>query len=199
MNGPDCIPEPSQYTRDIPNEDRAMQPRSGNERTIWSHKMEEELLLGLNHAKRMGLHVDGAFKLKAWIRVAGRVQRATTNMQWITLKICEDRWKSFRTMWRLWLKHQPKVPDWFWRSNRQGPGSDPEEMDAYFDTHPEMEAFRERGPEHQELLQPLLGHNTILGRYAGGLREAIRDMQSRKRLSRREARLPRNSQAAASN
>lgn len=107
----------------------------------------------------------------------------TTSNQQITIEICEDRWREFQRTWKLWLKHQSEVPNWFWNRKRQGPSADPEEMDAYFNSHPEMEIFREKGPDHQKLLEPLLGNNTALGRYAIGIREVLRSREAEKQWS----------------
>ncbi|WEW56352.1 hypothetical protein PRK78_001795 [Emydomyces testavorans] len=119
--------------------------RFKSSRTCWTRAMEKGLLEGLLEAQRKGLDgINGNFKNAAWTLAVARVQSVTR--QSITKEICNNRWRKFKSVWKLWEKHKSQVSGWTWAPELETLASDPEVMDAYFAAHADMEMFRHRGP-----------------------------------------------------
>lgn len=124
-------------------------------RTKWTTEMEIALLDGLIEAKKEAHDTDnGNFKAAGWKITVNAVQGVTNQL--ITREICENKWRVYRDMWRLWVKHQNQISGWTWDPDLRTYVNDPEVMDTYFSEHLEMKIFHMKGPPYDEKLEELL-------------------------------------------
>ncbi|KAK2786567.1 hypothetical protein FQN53_006502 [Emmonsiellopsis sp. PD_33] len=134
-------------------------------RVSWDPRMEEALLNGFITAQREGHASDnGNFKPRGWAIAVDAVKAITT--QDVKKPRCVARWKKIKRIWSLWLKHQSQISGWTWDPVLETYVTEPEIMDEYFRTHPEMQIFRHRGPPHRILLEQILTGQMATGSYA---------------------------------
>ncbi|OJD22752.1 hypothetical protein ACJ73_05895 [Blastomyces percursus] len=124
-------------------------------RISWSSTMDETMLLGLLDAKKDGWETDnGNFKVHGWNIAVQAVRRVTH--QNVNKSNIDNRWRSNKRIWRLWMKHENQISGWTWCAERETYINDPEVMDEYFRRHPDMILFQHQGPAFRELYEQLL-------------------------------------------
>ncbi|KAL2371261.1 hypothetical protein RJ035_004115 [Blastomyces gilchristii] len=144
-------------------------------RISWSSAMDEAMLLGLLDAKKDGWETDnGNFKTYGWNMAVEAVRRAT--YQTVNKNNLDNRWRSNKHTWQLWMKHKNQISGWTWCADRETYINDPEVMNEYFQHHPDMVIFQHQGPAFRELNEQLLDGKLATGQYAVGSRAMRRQL-----------------------
>jgi hypothetical protein len=138
--------------------------------------MENAMLDGLLRAKKLGMDgKDGCFHRSGWDMAISGVRKATN--QPVTREICDNRWRKFKSIWKLWNEHNSRVSKiWTWHGKWETYVTEEPASSEYFKVYPEMIRFRQYGPPYRDKLEELLDGGPVLGRYAtsGGM-DLLRD------------------------
>ncbi|QSS66649.1 hypothetical protein I7I51_02839 [Histoplasma capsulatum] len=146
-------------------------------RVAWNPAMDEAMLLGLFDAKKDGWETDnGNFKIHGWNIAVKAVRRVTH--QTINKNNLENRWRSNKCIWRLWMRHKNQISGWTWCAERETYINDPEVMEEYFQRHMDLIIFRDQGPPFRELNEQLLEGKLATGQYAVGSRAMRRQLDT---------------------
>ncbi|OJD26870.1 hypothetical protein ACJ73_01734 [Blastomyces percursus] len=151
--------------------------QSASQSISWSSTMDKAMLLGLLDAKKDGWETDnGNFKIHGWNIAVQAVRRVTH--QNVNKNNLENRWRSNKRIWRLWMKHKNQISGWTWCAERETYINDPEVMDEYFRRHPDMILFQHQGPAFREQHEQLLDGKLATGQYAVGSQAMRRQLDT---------------------
>jgi hypothetical protein len=120
----------------------------------WESVMEDALIDTLMEAQTQGLNTDNAsFKPAGWQMALEAVKRCTN--QPIEVKQIKSKWDTFKADWKAWKAFIGHT-GFGWDAEKGVPTTEPEVLEAYFQSNPRTRKFRDRPIPYADQLQIIL-------------------------------------------